>query len=47
MSVQIGEEAPDFAANAYHRGRTQEIRLSDYRGKWVLLFFYPRDFTLV
>jgi peroxiredoxin (alkyl hydroperoxide reductase subunit C) len=47
MSVQIGKEAPDFVANAYCRGRTEEIRISAYRGKWVLLFFYPGDFTMV
>jgi peroxiredoxin 2/4 len=47
MSVQIGKEAPDFAVSAYYRGGTEEIRLSAYRGKWVLLFFYPGDFTVV
>ena len=47
MGVQIGKAAPDFVANAYYRGRTEEIRLSTYRGKWVLLFFYPGDFTMV
>ncbi len=47
MRAQIGEEAPDFKAGAYYQGRMEEIRLSAYRGKWVLLFFYPGDFTVV
>ncbi len=47
MSVQVGKEAPDFVANAYYKGETKEVRLSDYRGKWVVLCFYPGDFTFV
>jgi alkyl hydroperoxide reductase subunit AhpC len=47
MSVQVGHEAPDFSARAYHEGAAKEIKLSDYRGKWVMLCFYPADFTCV
>ena len=47
MGIQIGGAAPNFTAEAYHQGDTQRIRLGDYRGKWVLLFFYPADFTFV
>jgi alkyl hydroperoxide reductase subunit AhpC len=47
MTVQVGREVPDFSALALHQGRTVEVRLSDYRGRWVLLFFYPGDFTFV
>lgn len=47
MGVQIGTEAPPFTAQAYHRGSVKEIRLSDYRAQWVVLFFYPADFTCV
>ena len=47
MSVQVGKEAPDFIAKAYHESISQEIKLSDYRGKWVMLCFYPADFTCV
>jgi peroxiredoxin (alkyl hydroperoxide reductase subunit C) len=47
MSLQIGKEAPDFSADAYHQGRVRKIKLSDHRGKWLLLFFYPADFTSV
>jgi peroxiredoxin (alkyl hydroperoxide reductase subunit C) len=47
MTVQIGKPAPDFSAEAYHRGTIKTIRLVDYRGRWVVLFFYPADFTYV
>jgi peroxiredoxin (alkyl hydroperoxide reductase subunit C) len=47
MGIQVGREAPDFTANAYHGGTAKEIRLSDFRGKWVMLCFYPADFTCV
>jgi len=43
----VGKEAPDFTAKGYHRGHSVEVRLSDYRGKWVVLCFYPADFTCV
>ncbi len=43
----VGREAPDFTAKGYHGGRSVEVRLSDYRGKWVVLCFYPADFTCV
>ena len=47
MSIRVGKTAPDFVAQSYWRGEIKEVRLSDYRGKWVLLFFYPGDFTFV
>jgi alkyl hydroperoxide reductase subunit AhpC len=47
MTAQVGREAPDFTAKAYHEGVAKEIRISDYRGKWVMLCFYPADFTCV
>jgi len=47
MGIQIGVAAPDFVAEAFHKGDTKQIRLADYLGKWVLLFFYPADFTFV
>ena len=43
----IGKKAPDFVAPGYHKGEFIEIKLSDYLGKWVLLCFYPGDFTFV
>jgi peroxiredoxin (alkyl hydroperoxide reductase subunit C) len=44
---RVGKEAPDFEAPVYHKGEIKSIKLSDLRGKWVLLFFYPGDFTFV
>lgn len=43
----IGAEMPSLAMNAFHGGGIAEINLADYRGKWVVLFFYPADFTFV
>ena len=45
--VKIGEPAPVFAAEAYVNGEFKNVRLDDYSGKWVILFFYPLDFTFV
>jgi len=47
MGIQIGDKAPDFKAETYYRGTTQEIQLSHYRGQWIVLLFYPADFTSV
>ena len=49
MSLTIGQKAPDFKAGAYANGDITEVTLSDYTkaGKWVVLFFYPLDFTFV
>ncbi len=46
-TARLGQPAPDFTAIAYADGDFKEISLSDYRGKWVILFFYPADFTFV
>jgi len=44
----ILSEAPDFEANAYIQGKGfQKVKLSDYKGKYVVLFFWPLDFTFV
>mgnify|MGYP003572286674 FL=1 len=48
MSVLVAQPAPDFKAQAVMPdGSFQEVSLSDYKGKYVLLFFYPLDFTFV
>jgi len=48
MSVLVTKEAPDFKAQAVMPdGSFQDVSLSEYRGKYVLLFFYPLDFTFV
>ena len=47
MLVQIGKPAPDFETNAFVNGSFKSIKLSDYKGKWVVLCFYSGDFTFV
>src|SRR5881227_3021544 len=47
MTAQVTKPAPDFTADAVVNGDFKTISLSDYRGKYVLLFFYPLDFTFV
>ncbi|MCF7820540.1 MAG: redoxin domain-containing protein [Candidatus Pacebacteria bacterium] len=43
----IGSLAPELELEAYHQDEIKKIKLSDYRGKWLILFFYPADFTFV
>lgn len=43
----VGMPAPDFTLDAFHAGTMKTISLSTYRGDWVVLFFYPSDFTYV
>ena len=45
--IKVGQKAPDFTAPAYYKGEFTEVKLSDFLGKWVLLCFYPGDFTFV
>jgi len=45
--VKLGEKVPDFKAEAYQAGEFKNVSLSDHNGKWVVLFFYPLDFTFV
>ncbi|MBI3190474.1 redoxin domain-containing protein [archaeon] len=45
--VRIGEKVPDFEFDAYQNNEIKKIKLSDYRGKWLVLVFYPADFTFV
>lgn len=47
VMVRVGGKAPDFEAPAYQKGKFINVKLSDYLGKWVLLCFYPGDFTFV
>ena len=48
MSVLVGKLAPDFTAKAVVNGDIKkDFKLSDYRGKYVVFFFYPLDFTFV
>ncbi len=45
--AQVGKQAPDYEAPAYLDGGFKNIRLSDYQGQWVVVCFYPVDFTFV
>ncbi len=45
--IQVGKKAPDFTAPGYQQGKFINLNLSEHLGKWVLLCFYPGDFTFV
>jgi peroxiredoxin (alkyl hydroperoxide reductase subunit C) len=45
--IQVGKPAPQFSAPAFYQGKFVEMDLADYKGKWVMLCFYPGDFTFV
>lgn len=45
--VRVGKPAPLFEAQAYKDGKFINVKLEDYKGKWVVLCFYPGDFTFV
>jgi peroxiredoxin (alkyl hydroperoxide reductase subunit C) len=48
MQAQVGKEAPDFEATAFMPGEGfAPVKLSDHKGKWIVLCFYPGDFTFV
>nr|ABO26635.1 thioredoxin peroxidase 2 [Haliotis discus discus]QDD67553.1 thioredoxin peroxidase 2 [Haliotis discus hannai] len=46
-NLQLTKPAPEFSAKAIVNGEFKDVKLSDYRGKYVVLFFYPLDFTFV
>jgi NADH-dependent peroxiredoxin subunit C len=45
--LKIGQTIPDFELEAYHGDDFKKIKLSEYKGKWVVMLFYPADFTFV
>lgn len=45
--MMINDLIPDFEVDAYDNGEIKKIKLSNCRGKWVILLFYPADFTFV
>ena len=48
MVLTVGDEVPeDVEFKVYHKDKINEISFKDLRGKWVVLFFYPADFTFV
>jgi hypothetical protein len=48
VTARVGQEAPDFEVSAFVANKGfVPIKLSDYKGKWIILCFYPGDFTFV
>lgn len=46
--IHLNQPAPQFVgATAVQKGQFKEVSLSDYKGSWLVFFFYPRDFTFV
>ena len=45
--IKVGRPAPEFELSGYHNGEFKSFSLSEFKGKWVLLCFYPGDFTFV
>jgi len=46
-AVKVGQHIPDFTLKAFHKNDLKDISLGDTKGKWLVLFFYPADFTFV
>ncbi len=46
-SARIGDIISDGELEVFQNNETRKVKLSDYRGKWLILFFYPADFTFV
>jgi peroxiredoxin (alkyl hydroperoxide reductase subunit C) len=45
--IKVGKPAPEFSAPAFYEGKFVNVDLAEYKGKWVMLCFYPGDFTFV
>lgn len=45
--IKVGKPAPDFTAAAFFQGKFVNVSLSELKSKWVILCFYPGDFTFV
>ncbi len=45
--IKVGKAAPEFTAPAFFKGKFTKVSLADFKGKWVILCFYPGDFTFV
>lgn len=46
-SSLVGAHLPQGEFDIFHKEEKKKVHLSDYRGKWLILFFYPADFTFV
>ncbi len=47
LQARVGKPAPDFELSAFFGEGFKNIKLSDYKGKWIVVCFYPGDFTFV
>lgn len=47
MAVLVGQKAPVFKLDGVLNGEFKSVSLEEYKGKWLILFFYPLDFTFV
>ena len=47
MTARVGKPAPDFELSAFLDGGFKNVRLSEFKGKWIVVCFYPGDFTFV
>jgi len=45
--IRIGEAVPDLAFKVYHNDEEKKMSIGEFKGKWLVLFFYPKDFTFV
>ncbi|MFC1653595.1 peroxiredoxin [Patescibacteria group bacterium] len=45
--MKIGQEIPEMTLEAFHKEEIKKVKLSDYKGKWLVMLFYPADFTFV
>ncbi len=45
--AKLGEKIENFTADVYHSGEFKKINFEDFKGKWVVIFFYPLDFTFI
>jgi hypothetical protein len=47
VQARVGKPAPDFELSSFFGGGFKNVKLSDYKGKWIVVCFYPGDFTFV
>ena len=45
--IKINQTIPDLELEAFHNGEIEKVKLSEHRGKWLILVFYPADFTFI
>lgn len=45
--IKISQPIPEFEMETFHREKIKKIKLADYQGRWLILLFYPADFTFI